>query len=221
MIKFVKEVKKPDVLVVTPLLTGHKISKETKRTLKRNAISYDWISSEGDGNIPTNLENGLIEYEKKKGSIPDYYIMIDRDIVAGRNLIDRLYSMIKNSDDQTAFTYASFKFRGFINIAFPADDFDINRLMRSNYISSNSMFKTKITKEVGLVKDEKYKRLLDWAFMLKLYYNGYYGIPCKDATFIAQSTKSDVSAGTQQDYTLKHKRVSEDFIIPIINKFSK
>ena len=62
MIKFVKEVKNPEVLIVTPLLTGHEISKETKRTLKRNKTMFDWITSENNENIPTNLENGLNDY---------------------------------------------------------------------------------------------------------------------------------------------------------------
>ena len=60
-----KEVKNPEILVVTPLWTGHKISKETKKTIKRNDVPYTWITSEGTNVIPVNLEEGLLWYKKK------------------------------------------------------------------------------------------------------------------------------------------------------------
>lgn len=222
IIKMIKEAKKSNLLIVTPLLPGHKISRETKRTIKRNSTPYTWITSEGPYNIPTNLQYGLNWYKEQNGSLPKYYLMLDRDIILGRYMIDRMYNLFEKTEGPFAFCYASFEFKGHINKEFHADPYDINRLLRGNYISSNSMFKSDIVESVGLVTDDKYKRLLDWVFYLKLFLEGpYAGIACPKAHFIAQSTEEDVSARSNEDYKLKHGRVHEDFVIPVIEKYGQ
>ena len=214
--KILKETKNPEILVVTPLWPGHKISKLTKKTIKRNSVPYTWLVSEGENNIPTNLENGLKWYKKQNGKLPPYYFMLDRDIVLGRYVLDRLYNTLSNSEPEVAFAYASFAFRGHINLDFPAKQYNINKLMQHNYISSNSLFRSEVTEKVGLVTDNKYKRLLDWAFLLKLFKHGYHGAPCEIASFTVQSTENDISAGSNQDYQIKREKVVRDFVMPII-----
>ena len=216
-----REVDHPLVLVVTPLWTGHKISKATKKTIKRNDVPYMWITSEGQNNIPTNLQNGLDWYKKHRGDLPPYYFMLDRDVVLGRYLLDRLYTVLQNAKPEVAFAYASFGFRGHMNLDFPAKPYDINRLLQHNYISSNSLFRSVVTDKVGLVTEDKYKRLLDWAFLLKLFHAGYYGEPCEKANFIVQSTENDISSGSKADYDQKRERVVVDFVKPIIDKFGE
>ena len=215
--RIIKESKDPKILVVTPLLPGHKISKETKKTIKRNDIPFTWITSTGNNNIPTNLKLGLEWY----GDLPPYYFMLDNDVILGRHLLDRLYEKLDNSKYNVAFSYASFRFKGYMNYKFPAIPFDINRLLQQhNYISSNSLFSTDITMKVGLVTDNKYQRLLDHCFLLKLFYNGYIGIPCPEANFIAIASKESISAGSKLEYNIKRKLVIEDFCRPIIDKYS-
>lgn len=216
MIKIIKAVKNPKILVVTPLLPDHRISKITKKTLKRNDVSFYWIASEGNRNIPQNALEGILWYKNKYGNLPPYYMMIDRDIEAGRGLLDRLYKKLDNQPDNVGYCYASFEFKGHINAKFPAISFDINRLIKGNYISSNSLFKSSVIENVGLVTNNKYKRLLDWAFLLKCYGNGFIGVPEPNAYFIAHSTKDDISAGNGNDYQLKHHRVFCDFVMPLI-----
>lgn len=209
--------KNSKVLVVTPLLPDHKVSKITRKTIKRNNTPFSWVSYSGKNNIPTNTQKGINEYQKKWGAVK-YFLMIDRDIEAGRHLIDRMYETLEKSNDDIAYCYASFEFKGYVNASFPANDFNIRRLLEGNYISSNSMIKMSCLEEVGgLVTDEKYRRLLDWALWLKFLQHGYSGIPCTDASFIAHSDKEDVSAGTKEDYKLKWQRVRSDFAMPIIN----
>ena len=217
-IKILEECKKPEILVVTPLLPDHKVSKITRKTVKRNNIPFYWVSSEGNNNIPTNAQAGIDWYKKKFGNLPMYYIMIDRDIEMGRNMLDRLHeTLIYNlMDDRIGYCYATFQFKGHINHDFPAMPFDINRLVQGNYISSNTMFRSDVIEKVGLVTDDKYKRLLDYAFLLKCFAGGYMGVPEPNAWFIAHSTKNDISAGSQDDYKLKYMRVYEDFIKPLI-----
>jgi len=215
----VKECKDPEVLIVTPLLPDHEVSRETKVSMKRNKTRYTWIKSYGNNNIPTNALEA-IKWYKSFNSLPPYYIMIDRDVTVGRGMLDKLIETLKKFEwaEKIGYAYASFEFKGHINQKFPADPFDINRLLQSNYISSNSMFRSSVIEEVGLVTDEKYKRLLDYAFLLKCFERGYLGVPVPQASFVAQSTKNDVSAGSNDDYVVKYKRVFEDFIKPIINK---
>ena len=217
----IREDKDSKVLIVTPLYTGHKISSETKSTIKRNDTPLTWITSEGPYNIPTNAWNGVEWYLDKMGELPQYYLMIDRDIILGRHMIDRLYDKLSSSDPEAVYSYGSFEFTGYINRKFPAEQWDINRLMLENYISSNSMFRMKTLYEIGLVFDEKYKRLLDWAFLLKIFlHNGGYGVPCPEATFVAVSSAESVSSGNNYDYQTKRERVIHDFAKPIIYKHS-
>lgn len=217
-LQIIKKQNDADVLVITPLLTGHSISRETKKSIKRNDLKYEWISSEGKNNIPTNTWNALKEYSRIH-RLPKYYIMIDNDIVLGRHMLDRMYDALeKNEDENVAFAYCNFKFNGYINQSFPAVPYNLDKLVRANYISSNSMFKSDIVMKVELVREDRYKRLLDWAFLLKLAYNGYYGIPVTTANFVVNSSEKDISAGSQEDYRLKSMRVYHDFIIPLIEK---
>lgn len=218
MVKIIQEVKNPEILVVTPLLPGHKLSGITKKTLKRNKVPFTWISSEGNQNIPKNALEGILWYKNNKGKLPPYYMMIDRDIEAGRGLLDRLYERLKDTGLNVGFAYATFQFKGHVNADFPAIPYDINRLIKSNYISSNSMWKSSVIEHVGLVTNDKYKRLLDWAFLLKAFRYGYVGVPEHKAWFIAHSTKDDISAGDANDYQKKYKKVWQDFILPLFNK---
>jgi hypothetical protein len=211
----------PEILVVTPLLPNHQVSKLTKKTIKRNKVPFFWLTSEGNYNIPTNAQAGIDWYKKNIGKLPPYYIMIDRDIEMGRNMLDRLYNRLNefsysSGTSKIGYCYATFQFQGHVNANFPARPFDINRLVRSNYISSNSMFLTEVIEEVGLVTDDKYKRLLDYAFLLKCFGRGIIGIPQPKAWFIAHSTKDDISARDDKDYQIKYMRVYEDFIKPLL-----
>lgn len=214
-IKIIKQDKGSKILVVTPLLPGHKISKNTKVTLKRNKTPITWLSSMGRNNIPTNAQLGINWYRRKYGKI-SYYLMLDNDITLGRKAIDKLYDKLKSSPPHIGYSYANFKYEGYTNRNFPAVPFDINRLVKANYISSNSLFKMNVIEEVGLVTDEFYKRLLDWAFLLKAYGQGYMGLPVPEASFVAQSTINDVSAGDNTDYQIKSKRVYTNFIKPLL-----
>ncbi len=220
--KILEENDNAKFFIVTPLWLGHKISRETKVTIRRNKYPFTWISVEGANNIPTNAFFGIDWYLHKKGEIPDYYIMIDRDIKLGRNMLDRLYDKLSKAPLNIAYAYASFKFTGAIEREFPAIPWDINKLLMHNYISSNSMFRTNALYEVGLVTDQKYKRLLDWAFLLKLFLErGYQGIPCPEANFEATADKKSISAGSNEDYDLKRKRIIEDFCKPIMHKYTQ
>lgn len=216
-IDIIREDKNPQVLVVTPLLPGHKVSRDTKVSIKRNETPIVWLTSQGNYNIPKNAQMAIDRY-KANHKLPPYYLMIDRDIILGRYMVDRLVKKLSTSALSEAYAYASFSFKGFVNQDFPARQFDINLLMQHNYISSNSLFKMKVVEEVGLVTDDRYKRLLDWAFLLKLFAVGYWGIPVPQAKFIAISTKNDISAGSPQDYHLKRNLVIEDFVKPIMEK---
>jgi hypothetical protein len=218
----IREDKRSKVLIVTPLKTGHKVSSDTKKTIKRNDIPFTWVTSEGENNIPTNAWNGVQWYRKKSGKLPEYYLMIDRDIILGRHMIDRLHEKLSAMPSDIVYSYASFKFSGHIDKEFPATMWDINKLLLENYISSNSMFRMSALEEVGLVFDDKYKRLLDWAFLLKLFLKkGYIGVPCPEASFVAVASANSISSGSNEDYHTKRLRVIQDFAKPIIHQHAE
>lgn len=218
-IEIIRSTKFPEVLVVTPLLPIDYVSKITKKTIQRNTVKYFWITSSGNNNIPTNYQLGLDWAKKNITNPPKHCIMIDNDIELGRHMLDRLDNKLKKSDENVGYAYAAFEFKGAVNKKFPAVEFNLKRLTQSNYISSNSMFKMKVIEEVGLVTDDKYKRLLDWAFLLKCLSKGYRGINVPDARFVALSKPGDISAGSQGDYWIKHQKVFDDFIKPFVSDY--
>jgi len=214
-IEVLREVKNPEVLVITPLLPGHTVSKATKKSIKRNDIPFTWITSTGNNNIPTNILKGIDWYKNP----PDYYFPLDNDIVLGRGILDKLYRKLEGLPREFAYAYASFQFRGFKNFDFPADEYDIHRLLKHNYISSNSLFRTDVVKEIGLVTDDEYVRLLDWCFILKLFLDGYIGMPCPEANFIATTTEKDISMWTKKEYEFKRVKVLEKWGRAIVEKY--
>jgi|WetSurMetagenome_2_1015567.scaffolds.fasta_scaffold05946_3 hypothetical protein len=206
-----------DILAITPLLPGHKISKETKIGLKRSDIPFNWICFESSANIPINVTAGIEEF-KRRYKEPNYIIIIDRDIIPNRNMLMKLHRDLSRSEDNIAYCYCGFEFKGTINDKFYGLTFDPINLLNSNYISSNSMIKYNKLKEVGgFVTDNKYKRLLDWALWLKFLSAGYHGILCKDTRFIAVSEPSSISAGTREEYRRVYKQIKEDFVKPMLD----
>jgi len=212
--------------VVTPLLEGHLISKETKKTIKRNKTPFTWITSQGPNNIPTNVQYGLDHYLNHLNGPAEYVLPLDRDIILGRSMIDRMVKALdeKNEfiDYKIAYAYANFKFQGYINRSFEAIPFNANKLLNENYISSNSLIRIDYLNDVGgFVTNNRYKRLLDWCLWLKFFSKGYIGKTCKNASFIAVSKEKDVSAGSLEELNLKKGRVFNDFIKPIIDGYKK
>jgi len=217
MLNVLKESKSKELLVLTPLLTGHKISSETKTSIKKNDIDFTWISYEGSGKHATNVQAGLDQFKKQFNFLPNYIQIIDRDIILGRNMLDKLHSVIKKS--HLAFSYCPFEYSGHVNIKFPPMEYDIKKLLKGNYISSNSMYDSKIVEEVGgFVTDETIHRMSDWAMVLKLYKHGYIGGLCFSTSFIAMSTKNDISAGSNEEFYSTKKLIHRDFIEPILDQ---
>jgi len=211
----------PQVLIITPLLPEHKISRETKTSLKRNSTKIVWITSKGQYNTAMNTQLGFDWWcMNNYNNIPKYFIKIDNDVVLGRYMLDRMVESMRKRPSHVAYTYCNFEFKGSMNRVFKADNFDIKRLLMHNYISSNSLFRSDVVEKVGMVTNDSMKRLLDWAFLLKLYYNGYIGVPCKNASFVALSKEKDISNNDLEDYKAKRSLVMEKYGEPIIDRMS-
>ena len=213
MLNKIKVVNNPKYLVITPLKIGDKISKTTKKTVNRNKLPFDWICYEGNNNIPTNTILAWNEY-KKTYFTPEYIIKIDNDIEMDRGLLDDMCKLLSNTDEQIAYCYCPFSYilPDGRSISFN-NNFDKNKLLKQNYISSNSMIKTKSLYDVGgFVYESKYERLLDWALWLRFLYYGYEGILLNTKQFKTPLNENNVSSRGAKDYQLKYKRVYEDFI---------
>lgn len=219
MLEYITKHEKPLLLVVTPLGPNNQISKETKRSIKRNEIPYTWVSYKSANNCATNAQLGINAFFAENKFLPPFFLLLDDSVICGRHMLDRMFKTLEKSGPGVAYCYCNFEFKGAINNKFPADDFDVNRLIRSNYISSNSMIKTRRLNDIGwLVTDEKYHRLLDWCLWLKFLQYGFIGIPCKEASFVDIAKESSVSVRSLEDYRIKYKNVIDDFVKPILRK---
>jgi hypothetical protein len=215
MLKYIIKVKKPELLVVTPLYTGHKISRDVKINLKRNNVDFNWISYESVYNTARNFAEGISAYLLDNPE-PKYVMMVDRDIIPSRHMLDKMLETLEQSD--SAYCYCNFEFVGVVNRKFYNIQFDPMKLLNHNYISSNSMIKYDKLKEIGgIVVDDKYKRLLDWALWLKFLNHGYYGVLCDGTSFVALANEKSISAGTDEEYKLKVQLIKEDFIKPLLD----
>lgn len=202
----------PKFLIITPLRPQDKISAETRKTIKRNTTSFDWISYESDNNIPTNTTFALNEYESQYPKL-NYLIKIDNDINLDRSLLDSMYSNLVNSNNIIGYCYCPFKFilPDAKEIQF-TQQFNRNKLIEQNYISSNSMIKRNMLEYVGgFVTDGKYERLLDWAFWLRCLYYGFEGLMIPSKQFSTPLNENSVSNRGVQDYKTKYNRVYKDF----------
>lgn len=212
--------KDPQILVITPLLTGHSISGETKTTLKRNKVPLVWASYMSDGKHAFNVQHGLQSYRKyTSGKVPPYLFVLDRDIVMGRHMLDRMLKLLHTTPKTVGWCYVPFEYSGHINVRFPSQPFDVNRLLHGNYISSNSLYKMEMIDRVGgFVTEEEVHRLSDWAMWLKCIRFGYSGILCPDTSFVAISTPNDISSGSNEEYQQTHRRVVEQFVTPLLRR---
>lgn len=220
MYKEIKKSKSPKFLVITPLKVGDTISKETKKSIKENKIQFDWISFEANNNIPTNTQLALEEYEKSHPKL-GYLIKIDNDIKMQVHMLDKMYWELKNSDKTIAYVYCEFSYilDDYRQINFKGD-FNLKRLMNSNYISSNSMIKRNDLEKIGgFITEQKYERLLDWSLWLKFAENNLFGKFIKNTKFTTPLNESNVSARGVEDYRQKHKLVFEDFVLPVYRNF--
>jgi len=221
MLKIIKKSNNPRYLVITPLKTGDKISKITKKTIKRNDIPFNWISYEAANNIPTNTQLALNKYNEDIR----YIIKIDNDINASRNMLDIMYTTLVQSqklNPNIAYCYPKFKYilKDGRQIDFSNNTFDVNKLLQSNYITSNSMIDRQLLYKVGnLVIDNQYERLLDWALWLRFLYYGYIGIPCSKS-FETPLNDNNISARGEEDYKIRYERVYKDFVLPIKEQLS-
>lgn len=219
MLTLVHKSKNPKFLIITPLRLGDEIYPNLMESIWINKIQFDWITYCGPDNIPTNTQNGLNEY-CKNNKIPKYFIKVDNDIVFETDVLDEMYKTLKLSSNDIGYCYSSFAFVGKMTAHFPAQEFDINKLMNNNYISSVSMIKTKVFQNTGrYITDNKYVRLLDWAHWLHLYKLGYKGIKC-DGMFNAIIDKQGISNASADDYHKKRELVIRDFVNPLKEKFN-
>ncbi len=206
----------PQILVITPLKRGDKISKDTKKSIKRNNTPIEWISYMGDGNPAKNVAIAYKKYRRSNGSVPPFVIKIDNDINASRCMLDKMYQGLMNAEEKYAYGYCGFEFTGAVNMKLPLSQFNPNVLLKANYISFNSLIRTKTLDECGgFVTDDSGFRLLDWCLWLRLLKKGYHGLPIDKAYFTAFASESTVSAGSDEDYMIKHQWVQKNFIDPI------
>jgi len=219
MIKFLLQQTNPQLLIITPLKKGDKVSTETYKSVGITNVASDWIIYEDNQNPYKNFDDALRLYLLTH-NIPKYIIKMDNDIVVQETMLEQMVETLEGSQEMVAYTYCDFSFTGAVNMEFKANKFDINQLLQSNYISSISMMKSSHLKDIGgVVTDDKYFRLLDWALWLKFLLNGKVGEPTPNTSFVAYASSKSVSAGTPEDYKKKAQLVMEDFVVPIRIKY--
>lgn len=222
MFEEIRKVENPYYLVITPLKVGDEISDDIHRSiLDTNKIPFDWVSFKGDNNIPTNTSLALEEYEKRYEKVK-HLIKIDNDLKMDDGLLDCMHSHLLSrsfgSDVQYGYVYCPFSYvlSDGRRISFN-QEFDIMKLIKSNFISSNSMINRDALDVIGgFITDPQYERLLDWALWLKFYREGFIGKLLKEKGFEATMKEDGVSARSNYDYQIKSTRVMRDFVNPII-----
>lgn len=220
MLEWVKRDDDPRVLIVTPLLPGDEIDPRTLETISSSydGLTVDWVSYTGKGNIPANTNAGIEAYRAEVGTLPEYIIKIDNDVIdPSRHVIRSMVSCLDAADARVAYAYTGVTYfdetNNWTKAAVAPREFSIDDMLVANYVTSNSLVRSHVLVEAGMfIDDDKYVRLLDWAFWLKLLRLGYVGSLACDSSIIALYTEGSVSAGTNADYIKKASRVRRDFV---------
>ncbi len=221
MIKALVKCKNPEILAITPLKRGDKVSPETKKTLKRCNIPFHWISYMDTGNPYKNMVYPWRQYRKENGT-PPFIIKIDNDLTCKKGMLDKLHEALVNSDRRVGYSYCCFRYRGEINVDFDHLEFSVERLVNSNYISSCSLMKSNVLEETGsFVTDDKWKGLLDWCLWLQFLRKGYIGRFVSDTSFTAYAGKGSVSTWPKGGYQEVYNRVINDFVISHIKSINR
>ena len=221
MIKTIVRCKNPEILVITPLRKGDKVSKSTKKSLKRNKVPFTWISYMGDNNPVKNVDIAYKQYRKDNQGLPPYVIKIDNDLTTNRYMLDKMIEELDKSTKNISYAYCPFQFTGHLKVQFPSVKFDSERLMKHNYISSCSLISTSSLDNIGgWITNDKYKGLLDWCLWLEFLKKGYQGVLVPNTTFSADSSPTSVSSWPVDSYEKTRKLVLSDFVRPIRDNIS-
>lgn len=221
MLNIIKKTQDAKILVVTPLLTRRKISGQTRASIQRNDIPYTWVSFKSGAKHAWNVQACIDAYEKKYNNLPEFIQVLDDDIIMGRHMLDRFYELLKKSHSKIGYVYCPFSYRGHMEVSFPPIEFDPIKLMKGNWISSNSMYRTSAIKAVGgFVVEPDTHRLSDWAMWLKLYIKGYMGKLCTKTSFVAMSTSKDISAGGVDEFQIARDTIVRRYITPHLSIFT-
>ena len=219
MLNYIIDDDNPQLLIITPLRKSDTVSDETFNSVTQTNVACSWITYQDNQNPYKNFDTALKLYFDTT-FLPKYIIKMDNDIIVQPTMLEQMVETLEVSQEMVAYTYCDFSFTGAINMKFPAKPFDVNQLLHSNYISSISMMKSNHLQSIGgVVTDDKYFRLLDWALWLKFLLDGKIGEPTRDTSFVAYASPKSVSAGSSDDYQKKAQHVIEDFVVPIRIKY--
>ena len=126
--------------------------------------------------------------------LPEYLLFSDNDIQWKENALEVMYNCLSKTDDSIAYCYCSYEMD---NVVYCNQEFDANKLLTQNYISTMSLIKTKFF----LGFDESIERLQDWDLWLNLLLNhNKKGIYCGETLFSTKVNKKGISFGNKISY---------------------
>lgn len=201
------------MLVVTPLRLDDSVSRLTLKTvLDFTKSRFCWYTYSGKNNVMKNFALGLEELRHEFDALPLSVIKIDSDTVWAPGTLDGMLRTLDESPNEIGYVYTNFCYAGYLNARFPAAPFEQERLKNHNYISSNSLFRLSTLLNHELITDDKYIRLLDWCYLLKLLQHGVKGRPYESGSFTAISKIESISSQSAEEYDVKRKQVLDDFV---------
>lgn len=106
----------------------------------------------------------------------DLLVILSADDRMSSNYLQDL--SVPFADDATVgFTYAETRLFGARQAVWPAQRFDVRRLVEDNYVNGSAMFRRKLFEDVGGF-DPRFERLgrEDWAFWIAAVANGWRGV---------------------------------------------
>lgn len=207
MFRYIKKVDNPQVLLITPLRKKDTITEETLNGMKKNKVKYDWISYASKYNPVVNCSKALRQYNRE---IPPYLMKLDRDVIPDKGWLDAMYDTLKESESNVAYAYTTHHFSGRLRASFPVREFDPEALKKGNYISFNSLIKSRCLFDIGGFVDlEGQDRLWDWALWLTFLKYGYIGAPVHGKEFTIFASKNDISLQGQENYRKNYRLVRE------------
>ncbi len=136
-----------------------------------------------------------------------YVLFCDADVLPHPRMIERMVTTLELKPD-SSYAYCSFRFGW---RTFDLFDFDADRLVRSNYISTMSL----IRREAFPGFDESVDRLQDWDLWLTMLERGHRGVWVPARLFNAHIGKRTISKGIARPPHESVRRILKKHRLPI------
>ena len=165
-------------------------------------VSIQWLQVPDNRGVQEIRNLGFKMFRDRSPSRQsEYIIFTDGDVTFNPKVFKAMKRALEASGPDIAYAYGHYTRRGYVSGRFPSRSFNERELRLYNYISTMSLIKFPVLRDLfdkPFVEDEQ--RLQDWSLWLRLLNAGYKGMFVDRVIFSAYFAEKSISVRDQLDY---------------------